>query len=151
MCLFLCSYIPIRAENIRSWSKLWNPRIQIVNKLNDKPKKDSPLSTDLREIRRLRRDEQITRGTACLSRVFIRLFTFSLTLCRHLRFRFAPIFAYVNRFDPFEEKFCELNRTMTSTTVAQHTTQPLNFGPEWFVRRSRSFLCSRVSSASSLG
>jgi hypothetical protein len=23
---------------------------------------------------------------------------------------------------------------MTSTTVAQHTTQPLNFGPEWFVK-----------------
>lgn len=22
---------------------------------------------------------------------------------------------------------------MSSTTVAQHTTQPLNFGPEWFV------------------
>jgi len=25
---------------------------------------------------------------------------------------------------------------MTSTTVAQHTTQPLNFGPEWFVNIS---------------
>lgn len=26
---------------------------------------------------------------------------------------------------------------MSSTTVAQHTTQPLNFGPEWFVHLDR--------------
>jgi hypothetical protein len=30
---------------------------------------------------------------------------------------------------------------MTTTTVAQHTTQPLNFGPEWFVKISLYKIC----------